>query len=78
MVLKNWKKTIKHGIIIFDNKKRDTKVIVSIYDYGNRPRNYQLIVSSVKEGLKGYPHNRFNITKAQAIRYAKNYMKRHG
>ena len=81
MVNKCWKnqtsKTQKRmGGIQYINTKDNTQVSVGKFDFSKRPRNYQFIVSSIKEARKGYPNTKVGITKKQAMTKLKQYMKK--
>ncbi len=82
MALKNWKRFHsksydKHGIMLWEKNKGNWKVSVSKYDYSKPPKNYQVQITNKEEARKGYPHSKVGITKSQALKFAKAYMRSH-
>ena len=79
MVLKCWKnqtsKTQKsYGGIQYIHKD-NTQVSVNKWNYGPKPKNYQVTVTSKSEARKGYPNTEVGISKKEALRRMNKYMK---
>ena len=82
MALKDWKnqtsKTQKSmGGIQYINVKDNTQVSIGKWDFDKAPKNWQFNVSNLAEAKKGYPSQKLGITKKEAIRSLKAYMRLH-
>lgn len=80
--LKCWKnqttKTQKsYGGTQYINTKDNTQISVGKWDFEKAPKNYQFNAYSPSEARKGYPSQRLGITKSEAIKRMKKYMKEH-
>ena len=80
--LKCWKnqtsKTQKeYGGIQYINTKNDTQASIGVFDFSPKPRNYQVQITSVVEARKGYTNSKVGITKKEAMRSLRKYMKEH-
>ena len=81
MAIKDWKRFRSPsydsaGIIHWDADGGNSKVSVSKYYYSKPPKNWQVQITSVKQALKGYPNSKVGITKSEALKIAKSYMKK--
>jgi len=82
MALKDWKrfrsKTFdKAGIILWEADGGHSKVSVSKFDYSRSPNNWQVQITSVRQGIKGYPNSKVGISKPEALKLARAYMGKH-
>jgi hypothetical protein len=83
MVLKDWKRFHSENydlyeIMNWDNKfDMNKKVTVSKYDFSPKPKNWQVQIYSMEEAGAGYPHTKVGITKTEALKLAKSYMRSH-
>jgi len=82
MALKDWKRFRspmfeRHGIISWSADGGNSSIQVSKYFHSKAPKNWRVGIYSVKQALKGYPNSKVGITKKEALKIAKNYMKTH-
>jgi len=59
------------------NIKDNTQIAISKWDYSKKPNNWAFYAHGMKEAKKGYPSQRLGVTKKQAIKYLKLYMRKH-
>lgn len=80
MAFKCWRKIRKASyksarIQQWDKLGADVKVIVSPFDHGRSPKDWQVQTFGLAEAKKGYPSSKTDITKKEALRRAKAFMR---
>jgi hypothetical protein len=79
--MKNWiEQTSKiqkeMGGIQFIDRKKKTQVSIGKFFYSAKPNNWEFQATGKEEALKGYPHSKVGITKKEAIKLLRGYMKK--
>ncbi len=82
MAMKDWKnqtsKTQRSmSGLQFINKKDQTQISISKWDYDEPPKNWAFYAHSKEEASRGYPSQKVGITKKEAYKLLKAYMRTH-
>ena len=57
--------------------KNETQASVGKYFHSAKPKNWEVQITGKEEARKGYPSSKVGITKKQALKRLKSYMKKH-